>query len=343
MKRTGSLARAQRSGAAGALLVCAALLAGCAASSTLPGPDQNGSRVIGRGNGVLVVVPGPRDSLRTLAARYLGDSGLHWQIADANGIGALSPAREVVVPLTPHNPSGVYDDGYQVVPILNYHRFDNSGNRLSVQPEMFRRHLQYLVENDYRVVPLAQVLEFLRGERPLPMRALAITIDDGYRSTYDVAYPLLVEFGFPATVFVYSDFVGRGGMSYEQLREMRGSGLIDIQAHSKSHANLTEQLPDETQAAYRRRIEREIEDPAERLSSKLGDRVTQYAYPYGDANTYVMERLRANGYQMGLTVSRGPNAFFAHPYAVRRSMVFSDRGMQGFVAALRTFEQAALR
>ncbi|MGI9335841.1 MAG: polysaccharide deacetylase family protein [Gammaproteobacteria bacterium] len=299
--------------------------------------------MIGRGAGELVVVPGPHDTLQTLAARYLGDPALYWQIADANDIGGLSPEREVVVPLEPRNPTGVYENGYQVVPILNYHRFDRSGDRMAVRPDNFRRQLQHLAENDYRVVPLDHVLAFMRGTRVLPRRAVAITIDDGFQSTYEVAYPLLVEFGYPATVFVYSDFVGRGGMGYAQLREMEGSGLIDIQAHSKTHANLTEQLPGESQAAYRSRVEREIDEPAERLSRQIGDSIRHYAYPYGATNAYVMERLRHNGYDMGLTVARGPNPFFAHPYALRRSMVFSDRGMQGFVAALQTFEQVPLQ
>ena len=264
-------------------------LMGCVASQPLP-VSGDGARVIGRADGELVVVPGPGDTLQTLASQFLGDPSLYWQIADANDTGALTPGREVVVPLEPRNPTGVYDDGYQVVPILNYHRFDRSGNRLAVRPEDFRAHLEYLAQNDYRVVALDDVLAFMRGERALPKRAVAITIDDGYRSTYEVAYPLLVEFGYPATVFVYSDFVGRGGMSYAQLSEMEGSGLIDIQAHSKTHADLTKQLPGESHSAYRNRIEREIDDPARRLSGKLGEDIRQYAYPYGAANSYVMER-----------------------------------------------------
>ena len=72
---------------------------------------------------------------------------------------------------------------------------------------------------------------------------MVITIDDGYRSTYEVAFPVLKRHSFPATVFLYSDFVGAGdALTWAQMKEMTQSGLIDIQPHSKSHANLTLKL-----------------------------------------------------------------------------------------------------
>ena len=56
-----------------------------------------------------------------------------------------------------------------------------------------------------------------------------------------------------------------------------------------------------------------------------------------------MKQLEASGYELGLTVVRGSNPFFAHPLALRRSMIFSDRGMRGFVNDLTTFETTSLQ
>ena len=336
----GVLAAIRRASGAAAAAAAAMVLCACSWMGTQAG---DGARVLGRGERELVVLPGPHDTMASLASRYLGDPKRGWEIADVNGISAIVPGRDVLIPLRPVNPTGVYENGYQLVPILSYHRFDRSGHRLAVRPEMFRKHLEYLRDNDFRVVPLSHVGEFLRGERALPRRAVVITVDDGFRSTYQVAYPLLLEFGFPATVFVYTDFANRGGMSFAQLREMEASGLIDIQSHSKSHASLTASLPGESRAAYRKRVIREMDEPKARLARELNVPVTQYAYPYGDTNAFVMEQLQASGYEMGLTVMRGANAFFAHPLALRRSMVFSDHGVRGFVVALKTFEAVPLR
>ena len=75
-----------------------------------------------------------------------------------------------------------------------------------VHVRQFREHLAFLKQH-HNVVPLADVVRALRGGAPLPERAAVITIDDGYRSIYTVAYPALREFGLPASVFLTTAFV----------------------------------------------------------------------------------------------------------------------------------------
>ena len=85
--------------------------------------------------------------------------------------------------------------------------------------------MEYLARNGYRVIPLAQLARFLDGKEPLPRKSVVITIDDGYRSTYEIAYPILKKYGFPATVFLYSDFVGAAdAMTWAQMKEMVALG-----------------------------------------------------------------------------------------------------------------------
>ena len=55
---------------------------------------------------------------------------------------------------------------------------------------------------------MARLARFLAGKEALPTKTVVITIDDGYRATYEIAFPILRKHGFPATVFLYSDFVG---------------------------------------------------------------------------------------------------------------------------------------
>src|SRR4029079_8939246 len=147
--------------------------------------------------------------------------------------------------------------GYQTIPILCYHRFGPRATKLNVAPAAFEAQMEYLARNGYTVIPLKRLARFLQGKEPLPAKTVAITIDDGYRSSYEIAYPILKKYGFPATVFLYTDFVGASSaMPCAQMKHMTSSVLVSIQPHSKSHANLAQRLPNETDARYRDRIPR---------------------------------------------------------------------------------------
>jgi peptidoglycan/xylan/chitin deacetylase (PgdA/CDA1 family) len=170
-----------------------------------------------------------------------------------------------------------------------------------------------------------------------------LSIDDGYNSMYHHAYPILKHYGFPATVFVYTDFVGaRDALSWDQMKEMVASGLIDIEAHSKSHTNLALRMPGETESKYRERLINEAATPRDVLKRKLNARVSSYAYPYGDANPAVLEQLAKADYQLGLTVDPGGNAFFTPPLLLRRTMVLGDQDLDAFKAHLQVFMTADL-
>src|SRR5262249_196394 len=185
---------------------------------------------------------------------------------------------------------------------------------------------------------------FLRGKRQLPAKAVVLTIDDGYNSMYFHAYPILKRYGFPATIFVYTDFIGaRDSLTWEQMKEMTASGLIDVEAHSKSHSNLTLRMSGEGDNRYRERLALESAAPREVLERKLHVNVSSYAYPYGDANPMIIEQLTRANYKMALTVDPGGNAFFTPPLLLRRTMVLGDEDLETFKAQLQVFTAADLR
>jgi peptidoglycan/xylan/chitin deacetylase (PgdA/CDA1 family) len=104
--------------------------------------------------------------------------------------------------------------------ILNYHRIlETADPLLAAEPDAatFRWQMQVLADC-FNVLPLDEALAALRSDR-MPPRAVCITFDDGYRSTHDVALPILREFGFPATVFVTTGFVGEGSMWNDRILE----------------------------------------------------------------------------------------------------------------------------
>jgi hypothetical protein len=160
-----------------------------------PGP------VLGRDNDYVIVSVRAGETMASLAERYLGDAGKAWWIAQFNNATTLRDGQIVVIPLRQRNPIGVFANGYQTVPILCYHRFGVKTSKLNVTPAAFEQQMEWLARNGYTVVTFARLARFLEGKEALPPKSVVITIDDGYRSSYEIAYPILKKFGFPATVF----------------------------------------------------------------------------------------------------------------------------------------------
>ena len=318
-----------------ALLLQACAVAPPAAPAAAATRSEPGA-VIGRDADFVVVLAQPGDDLASLAERYLGDARKGWWIGEFNDIATVRPGQDVVIPLKAPNPIGVFADAYQTVPILCYHRFGiNNRGKLVTSAAAFEAQMDYLAKNGFRVVPLAQLPGFLDGVEPLPRKSVVITIDDGYRSTYDIAFPILKKYKFPATIFLYSDFVGAAdAMTWGQMQEMARSGLIDVQPHSKSHSNLVLKSPRETDAQYRERVRLETELPSKAIQERLSLGTYVFAYPYGDTNEHVMDRLARQGVQLGFTVTPGGNGFFAYPYMLRRTMIYGDDNLETFKSKL---------
>lgn len=348
-----------RHGARTALLVAAVWVAtGCTTQpSSPPAPPPEAPApiptapaagdVLGRSDRFVIYLPRANESLRQIAAHFLGTEDQAWQIAEFNGITRPEAGQPVVVPLKPVNPTGVRADQFQTVPILCYHRFSATGagnasprsltGKMVVSATNFAAQLDWLARNDYHVIRLSQLVAFLEGKRPLPRRSVVITVDDGYESMVRIALPALRKHGFPATLFVYTDFIGAGdALSWAQLQELDASGLVDIQPHSKTHRNLLDRAAGESDAAYRQMIELETRAPRDLLERRLGKPVQHYAYPFGDANETVLDVLQRQPYQLAVTVNPGGNAFFAQPLMLRRTMIYGDYDLEDFRAKLQT-------
>ena len=336
-----------------AACVAAMLMAACATRAPAPVPEPRvealppppaGGRVLGRSDRFVIYQPAAGDTLRSIAARYLGNESRDWVVADfnsLNGAWQAEPDRPLAIPLKQINPIGAYADQYQTVPILCYHRFaagnGNSGGKMVISAANFAAQLDWLARNDYRVITLSQLSAFLQGRQALPKRAVVITIDDGYESVHRVALPLLRKYGFPATLFAYTDFIGAtDALSWAQLQDLVASGLVDVQAHSKSHRNLIERAATDSDERYRQMLDIEARAPRELLERKLPVQVRYYAYPYGDANQAVLDALVRQRYQLAVTVNPGGNGFFAQPLMLHRTMIYGDLDLSAFKLKLQT-------
>ncbi|MCD4764019.1 MAG: polysaccharide deacetylase family protein [Desulfobacterales bacterium] len=278
-----------------------------------------------------------------LAEMFLGDKKRSWVIEDANENAAFKKGEVIVIPLKEKNKGGLTVDGFQVVPILSYHRFaDNCDSPLCLPAHVFDQQMKYLKENGYRVISLGELHEFLNYHNSLPKRSVVISIDDGYRSVYNIAWPILKKYDFRATLFIYTDFVGvsKNAITWDQLREMKKSGF-EIGAHTMSHCDLTRQNKGEDTEAYMSRIKKELSMSKQIIDKKLNQNTVFLAFPYGRYDQSVLDMCKRLGYKIAVSVKRGSNPFFADPLALRRSQILK-RDIKSFISRLKTFNKLLL-
>lgn len=337
------------------LIAVGLLMVSCAAVSPRPEPYPQPSHEPARPSAPLPnvrifsdfvgLIAQPGDTLSSLASTYLNDPAMDWLIAEFNGITALIPGQEVLIPLRPYGKGGLSLKGYQTVPILSYHKFSkNKADLLTVTESAFSEQMKFLKENGYRVITLDELFDFIDFKRPLPQKSVVITIDDNWYSTYEIAFPILKQYGYPATLFVYTDLIlpGRKTLNWNLLIQMSNHG-IDIQAHTKSHRNLNKREGQESFREYFEAVKQELTESADLLRKRLQKDVKYLAYPYGETNPLVIALLMKSGYRGALTVERESNPFFIHPYRVNRSMIYGTFTLKEFERNLNYFHDRVSR
>jgi peptidoglycan/xylan/chitin deacetylase (PgdA/CDA1 family) len=238
----------------------------------------------------------------------------------------------------------VFDRNAQVV-VLCYHRLEGkAGGALSIEPALFEKHLQELKDKDLAVISMQDFLAWRRGEKGIPAKSVLITIDDGYVSGIDVGVPALKKHGFPATFFVYLDYINRGGKSvtWAQLAQLRDEGF-EIGSHTVSHKDLRRKDPKSKMATYDEWLKDEVDRPKQVIEEQLGIKCATIAYPYGFHNAKVEAEVKAAGYELGFTTYGQRIGIDAAPFSIGRYDVTAKdaQGHDGFVAAINFLGPAA--
>jgi peptidoglycan/xylan/chitin deacetylase (PgdA/CDA1 family) len=201
-------------------------------------------------------------------------------------------------PLTPIAPRDTNRNAKFVV--LLYHRFEDKPRQLVTTPSDFRAQMQALKDNKISVISMQHLFAWLNGEKAIPSRSAVITMDDEWNSQYYRAWPILKEFGYPFTLFVYTKWIGGGSkaMTWPQLEEMRDAG-VDIEAHSVSHHDLRHAPRGQDYTGW---LHNEVYGCKETLENELAVKVIAFAFPYGLHNEVVRTACREAGYKMQFTV-----------------------------------------
>jgi peptidoglycan/xylan/chitin deacetylase (PgdA/CDA1 family) len=197
-------------------------------------------------------------------------------------------------------------------PILMYHHVGAPrAGRFNVSPAQFAEQLKWLRDQGYRSVSIDDIAAALQGGPPLPTKPIAITFDDGWSDQFDIAVPLLREFGFQATFFVASGWVGRGSalMTWNEVRALRARGHW-IGSHSVTHGAAAKQA--DNVLAY------EVIQSRNAISRELGGPPTIFAYPLGSIDARAEGLARAAGYAAAVDVQASPHQRVSQLYRLKR-------------------------
>ncbi len=176
--------------------------------------------------------------------------------------------------------------------VVMYHRFGEAKYpSTNTTIEQLESHIQELVSSAYAVLPVTEIIDRVRRGESLPDRTVGITVDDAYRSVYEVAWPRFRAAGLPFSVFVATGPVNQGSsthMTWDQIRELSQAGTI-IGNHTVSHLHMT--------SATAKRIRNEIGGAQRRYQKELGLTPGLFAYPYGEASFSVTEIVKSHGFK----------------------------------------------
>lgn len=193
-----------------------------------------------------------------------------------------------------------------VVSILGYHDFrDRGGSPMLIAAPKFREQMQAIKDSKIPVISLSDVMAWKKGEKNIPEEAIVITMDDGWEGVHTFAYPVLRDFGFPFTIYLYKKYVNIGGrsLSWDQIKEMMQHGC-EIGSHSVSHESLKKRTKSaKTDADFQQWILSELKDSREFLEQNLKIKCTSFAYPFGIFDEAVMETGLQIGYESLVTVN----------------------------------------
>ena len=306
--------------------------------------DKPEERVVFRSEDYVVLRLRGGESAESLAQEFLGGPRKAWVIEEANRGAAFSKDQMIVIPLKEENRGGLAPDGYQIVPVLCYHHFaERCDSSLCTPTAVFEQHMKALKEEGYSVISTAELAEFLAFRTRIPKKAVVINLDDGYRSTYEIAYPILKKYGFTATLFIYTSFIGasNNALTWDQLKAMKADGF-EVGSHSVNHVDLSKKLAGESEKEYLTRVKRELMVSKQVLDDKLNQNTRYIAFPYGEFTPVLLKLCEETGYRVGFSVKAGGNPFFTDPLTLKRDQILK-KDMESFSLKLKTVHPVSLK
>lgn len=247
--------------------------------------------------------------------------------------------------------------------VLAYHEISEPAGAVipdyAVTPADFQQQISWLAGHGYHFVSIDQVLAARAGRAPLPSLPVLVSFDDGYRSVYEQAFPLLKRYRVPAVLGLVGAWLEPDGgsivfgdqtiprdrlLSWAQIRTMVASGLVEVGSHTydlhhgiagnpqgNSEPAVTTRLftPGrgyESEEHYRRRLRDDLRRNTSVLSRHTGQAPRVVVWPYGRYNQTAASVAAAEGLPLGLTLDDGANGADVPLTSLRRVLMTSELG-----------------
>jgi len=228
------------------------------------------------------------------------------------------------------------------IPILMYHSISDKEDKrfhpyfqTNTSPEVFRKHMHFLYRNQYKVVGIADAVEFLSNAKNVPNKLVVLTFDDGYRDFYMHAFPILNKYGFLATVFLPTAyihtsrkmFIGRECLNWQEIKQLQENG-VRFGSHTVNHVKLSSLTIKE--------IKYEIRHSKETIENNIGFSLESFSYPFAfpEENTRFTDLLRVllykYGYNCGVTTIIGTNSKKDDNFFLKRIPINSNDDISFF-------------
>lgn len=237
------------------------------------------------------------------------------------------------------------------ISILAYHKVDTRGEFgiTNISPKAFEKQVKYLQNQGYISISPDLLINYLfgSGQSPLPPKAIFITFDDGYESIYQYAYPILVEHGFVATIFLLSGYIDRwnswdvGGvgrrfkhLNWGQILDMAQNGF-SFGSHGVNHKFLTR--------AKKSEILYELTTSKSEIEDKLGCKTRFFSYPYGNYNQKIKDLVRDIGYDGAFCLKPNLEIHLENLYSLPRTGIYLLDSFFDFKAKLEESNRAKFK
>jgi peptidoglycan/xylan/chitin deacetylase (PgdA/CDA1 family) len=216
------------------------------------------------------------------------------------------------------------------LPILMFHSISDRMTagihpyfEVCTSPMIFDRQMRFLYESGYSTITLKEAACAVPREKALPPKPVCITFDDGFRDFLTEAFPTLTKYGFSATVFLPTGFIGkerktfknRECLTWEEVRGLHSKG-VKFGSHSVNHTRLDELDGDG--------LKLELQESKKRMEDEIGGHVEMLAYPFAfpeEDKSFVLklkESVSEAGYQFGVTTMVGRVSAEDNPLFLKR-------------------------
>jgi peptidoglycan/xylan/chitin deacetylase (PgdA/CDA1 family) len=214
----------------------------------------------------------------------------------------------------------------EMVPIIMYNHIGEEVDTENINythSRRFQKHMKFLRDSGFNVISLEDVVNIYKRKEKVPRKTVAITFEHGYKDFYDIAFPILRKHHFPATVFVCSSYVDRGGyINREQLQRIADSNTVKIGSRG-IHDNSLQGLQPQEQTL-------EIFNSKANLQKMAGIDVNFFSFPEGYSTKQLRYKVKESGYKGAVILQAGKKIPYRNRYAMRRNWVYTKDNYWSF-------------